>query len=776
MRTRIALLTLVFLAASAVGPGCPKRRGDDDSSGSTEAATPATPTGPSVLLITLDTTRADRLGCYGNEQGATPFLDRIAADGVRFRRAFAHTPLTIPSHVTIFTGQYPDRHGVRDNGDHFLGDDAVTLAEQFHDAGYATVASVGAYVTQRKWGFGQGFDDYFDRLDSDVGILDNQWRAERRGRLVADDLVGWFEQHPDEPFFAWMHLFDPHDPYEPPPPYDERFPGQPYLGEVAYMDAQVGVVLEALEHIGADRRTAVVVVGDHGEAFGNHGEVHHGLFVYNATMHVPFLIRPAGGAEPRVIDEAVGLVDVAPTVLALAGLPPAAEGTHDGIDLSSALVGIEPPRRALYGESLYVRHHFGWSEQRMIVEWPYKYIGSTRPELFDIAADPVERVELSADRSDVALRLQAALDARATVVVETATEAVDPDTAQRLQALGYVATRVEVADGAVLPDPKDKLPVLASISRGTAALRAGQFREARDLLRQVVAEEPELIDPRVALAQAHANLGDLEGALAELQQAEARAPNSSEVHALQAAVLVALGRQEEAMARLEEALAVDDKDPQVWGQTLRILFESRRYPQVIEQADRAAAVLPDSHAIHGYRGAALVALGRLDEGRPELDRALAGGHEPPWAHFAMGVIEDADGDAEASLSHFLAEHAAYPEHLEALAAAVLQLVRTGRNADVEEYAQRCLAADSQQPRMHWAVGQAQFNLGRYDDAATSIDSCLALAPDDAECTMLLANVQSKQGKKDEAELTFQRALELAREAHPGAQVDGVRKF
>lgn len=768
------LLLLSTLTLSLWSPGCPRDRGanPDSAGGETPSAAPAPTT--SVLLITLDTTRADPFGAYGGTAEATPAFDRLAARGALYRAAFCHTPLTIPSHSTILTGQYPYRHGVRDNGDAFLTDEAITLAELMSGAGYRTAASVSAYVTNHKWGFGQGFDDYFDHIPANLEARGNLWQAERRGELAVADLLGWIQKG-DGAFFAWLHLFDPHDPYAAPEPYASRFPDQPYLGEIAYTDAQIGAVVETLERLEVSQHTALVVVGDHGEAFGNHGEHHHGVFLYNDTMRIPFLIRPAGGMEPREIHEPVGLVDVMPTVLALAGVEAPAGAVLDGVDLSGTLRGELLADRALYGESLYVRHHFGWSAQKMLVQWPYKYIGSTRPELFDIASDPQEQQDLSAAGAEHAQRLAAALAAHQEPT-GTSAGAVDGRLAERLEALGYVTSVVAVGDDEVLADPKDKLAVLGKLSRSNAALRRGELGEARGLLRAVVGEEPRLVDPRVTLAKAEAQLGDLDAALAQLAEAERLAPDSTVVLGIHAEVLAAARRPVEARAKLQRALEIDPANARTWGQLLGLLFEARQYDEVLDQAERAEQALGDAPLIHGYRGAALVATGQTEAARPELDLALAGGQEPPFAHFAAGILAESDGDREAALDQYLAEWSAYPEHAIALHAATLQAIMLQRNDEVLELARTALAQDSQQPNLYWAQGQAQFNLGQYDGALRSADTCLELAANHPDCMMLRANGLAKVGRRVEADAAFELAVELARERHPGATVEGLRQF
>ncbi len=772
-RSNPILLLALLLALGQTG--CNGGEAHDEPVIDAEAA-PPTPTGPSILLVTLDTTRADRFGCYGNPKGATPVADALAARGVTFKRAFAHTPLTIPSHVTIFTGQYPDRHGVRDNGDHFLSEEAVTLAERFQAAGYKTAASVAAYVTNHKWGFAQGFDAYFDHIPANHDVKGNMWAAERPGDEVAADLNGWLESNGKEPFFAWMHLFDAHHPYEPPPPYDERYAKQPYLGEVAFADEQLGVVLETLETLGVAGNTTVIVVGDHGEGFGSHGETYHGNFVYNATMHVPFIIAPAGGHEPVLVEEPVGLVDVAPTVLAMAGLSADDDAGFGGVDLSPSLDGKIAARRPLYGESYYLRNHYGWSEQRMIVQWPYKYIGSTRPELYDIKQDSAELTTLVGTEPEVAKRLQAILDERAAAAGASAAGAVDADMVARLEALGYLTSGVDVADGAVLPDPKDKKDVLAKIGEGKAALQEGRFAKAREVMLEVVTAEPELIDIRGNLAHACAAVGDFETALAQLDEAQQMQPNSTHLIAIRASVLFVSGQRDDALVALDQALAIDDQQPRTWAQKLQILFTLQRYAEAVAVADQAMAKIPDVPSIEGYKGSALVALGRVEEGRPYLERATARGNETRWSRFAMGVIADMDGDADASLRHFLAEWSSYPEHREALHAAVTQMIFLQMNAEALEHADLALRATPEHPQMLWSRAQAQFNLDQYEDCLATVETCLQAHPDQPDCWLLRANAYGKLDRRDEAEVAFAKAVELAKEQTPGAAVEGVRRF
>ena len=340
---------------------------------------------PNVLVVTMDTTRADAIGAYGSPRASTPHVDRIAMEGARFDRAYTVTPLTIPAHSSLHTGLLPPRHGVRDNGDFLLGDEAVTLAERLRDAGYATMASVGAEVTSHHWGFAQGFDAFFD----DMGPADpagNRWRVERAGDKVIGDALGWWDARAakagdksgvdaDKPWFAWVHLFDAHHPYEPPEPFASESRGRPYAGEVAYVDAQIGRLLERLERDGTLDRTWIFVLADHGEGLGSHGEGMHGTLLYDATTRIPFVVRPPGGVVGgRVIPTPVSLVDITPTILSVTGIgvPPGL----DGVDLGAVIRGEAPgdATRAVLAESLYAFHHYGWAPQTALVTDTHKLI------------------------------------------------------------------------------------------------------------------------------------------------------------------------------------------------------------------------------------------------------------------------------------------------------------------------------------------------------------------------------------------------------------------
>ncbi|MEM7354824.1 MAG: sulfatase, partial [Acidobacteriota bacterium] len=397
-----------------------------------------------LLLITLDTLRADRLGSYGYSAAQTPHLDALAARGLRFEQATTVMPLTLPAHASLMTGTFPAYHGVRDNGGFYLGEEAQTLAETLVAEGYRTGGFVGAFVLDSRWGIAQGFEHFFDDFDlTEFNDAPGMDAIQRPGNVVVDQALDWLTSSPtDDPFFAWVHLYDPHTPYEAPEPYRSRFPATrsgAYDAEIAATDAHVGRLFEALKAAGTLRNTVVVVASDHGEMLGEHGEVTHGFFIYEAAVRIPLMI--AGPAVPaRVIDEPVRLVDILPTMLGLLGIEAPAE--VQGADLMPLARG-ERLRLVAHSESWFPRYHYGWSELQSIRDGRYKFIGAPRRELYDLDNDPQELDNLASREADRADRLEEALqrllaEVTAAEGTQQGPQAVDPETADRLRALGYL--------------------------------------------------------------------------------------------------------------------------------------------------------------------------------------------------------------------------------------------------------------------------------------------------------------------------------------------------
>lgn len=419
--------------------------------------------GFNVLLITMDTTRADRLGCYGNETIRTPVLDRLAREGVIFSRAEATAPSTVPSHASILTGLYPAHHGARVNGMYRLDGRHTTLAEALAAQGYDTGAVVSAFVLDSRFGLDQGFQSYDDDLrDAEQPALYRY--QERKADATTDRAVRWLRQGRDQPFFLWVHYFDPHAVYDPPSPYREQSVN-PYDGEIAFVDAQVGRLLEALDEAKVSDRTLVVVVGDHAESLGQHGESTHAFLTYEATLKVPLIMRCGARLGGKVhIDRRVSQVDLMPTVLSLLGA--AVPGGLDGVDLTQPI----PEDRPIFAESLHGMLVFGWAALEAVYVGPLKYIHGPEPELYDLAKDPNELNDLIGSRPDRVAAMRQALaavfgDDLDMAQVAPPTMSLSASDLQKLQGLGYVASAARLPDPSARPNPKRMMPALNEVER-----------------------------------------------------------------------------------------------------------------------------------------------------------------------------------------------------------------------------------------------------------------------------------------------------------------------
>jgi arylsulfatase A-like enzyme len=575
----------------------------------------ARPAPPSVLLITLDTTRADRLGCYGRSGADTPRLDALARRGVLFEQAYATTPLTLPSHASILTGTYPLYHGVRDNGSYRLDPRLTSLAELFAERGYRTGAFVGAYPVASHFGLAQGFE-IFDEDFTGSGRQRRLTFSERPAERVVEAAGGWLGTLEDgEQFFAWVHVFDPHFAYAPPEPYATRYRDDPYQGEIAYVDHCLGRLFDRLVGLGRLETTLVVVVADHGEALGQHGEGTHSPLIYNSTMWVPLLIAgpriPPSGRLPTT----VSLIDIVPTLTELADLPTPDE--VQGVSLVPLWRGAQLAPRAVYLETLRPRLHYGWSDLRGVVANGWKLIeapeaGGSAFELYNVVEDPEERNDLSARSADRVVELREQLNRirdAATSAEFDADRRMTAEDERHLRALGYVSGTTRDAERRA--HPRDKVRVLQGY----------------------------------VVVSNYIDAGRLEDALRLLDEIEALDPDGLGLHEKRGLVFKELGRSdpawyERALDEFGRALAINDRLDTVWNNLAEIHWLLGDPQQALRCYERARAIAsPPLGGKLNYAGA-LAAAGRTREAL-EHYRAAIEQHPDLFGNYpeVAGIVE-----------------------------------------------------------------------------------------------------------------------------------------
>lgn len=631
---------------------------------------------PNVLLITIDTVRADRIGAYGYAKAATPTIDRLAREGIRFADATTQAPLTGPAHTAILTGQYPARLAVRDNATTPIPRGTTTMAELFKARGYRTGGFIGAFLLGPEYGFAQGFDTFDARFSQYSSGMKLQ--SQRRGGEVVNAALQWLSAAPasgsTQPFFAWVHLYDAHSPYDAPPPFRERFVGSPYDGEVAYVDSCIGKLVDALGKSGQLDRTIVAVIADHGEGLGDHGETEHGLFLYESVLHVPWVMRlPAHTAAGTVVTTQVRTIDVMPTVAAIAGLtPPPVDGQNVAKFFGSAAPRDPEPS---YAETFYPKWHFGWSELKSVRVGDWKYIDAPKPELYDMKADRAERRNAIDARGPLSAGLSAALGKIHTGfgAAAAATDAPQPDaeTLARLRSLGYVgiASPSPTGRGA---DPKDMAPKLEAfrtgISRAINELARGQADLAIADLKKLVAINDRSYELHLFLGDAYMSKRDFETALGEYAAASVLNAHSSAPILSEARVYLAQGDATRALQKVEAAAKIEPDNGEIALVRGSIFERQGRAEDAFAQYEAAVkANDSDTQARASLAGIAMQ-LRRHDAAKTQFEQLLQMGYRPSRMHFGLGQIAEAQGDLKSAAVEYRLSLQFEPGLKEAIAA------------------------------------------------------------------------------------------------------------
>ncbi len=663
-----------------------------------------------VLLITIDTLRADHLGCYGYRRGATPTIDALAKQSAKFEHAYAPVPLTLPSHAALLTGTYPFYNGVRDQPGFRLPDDIPTLAEYFSRAGYATAAVLGSPVLSSRFGLSRGFEDYDDRFgastgEQEAGLPNIKRPAGSVVRLALEWLDG---KPPGKPFFLWLHFYDPHLPYRAPEPFRSRFANRPYDGEIAYTDSELATLFAGLRSRGLFDTSVIALTADHGEGLGDHGESTHGYFIYDSTLRVPLLVKPASATRVGAIKTSVSLVDLAPTLLRLAGIP--VPSSVQGTDLGESIMSGEEPRpHPVYAETMYPLLHLGWNPLRALISqkaappgaWEaVKYIQAPHPELYDLASDPGEvHNEYSSHQAEAAAhrdQLEGFVRAHAPARPSAARAPVSAETAELFRSLGYVGGVGSAAPAFTTSrrDPKDGVGEHEQLLRAARAFQARRYDVATRVLGEVLRK-----DPQQPLALDY--LGTIQFLRRDLTRARATYTRLLQAAPYYATAYIELGHAEALLGNRAEA--------------------NRLYRRALEMDPSNPRPLRELGIL------------LLDEGKPEqaeelLQRALKLDLADVFALNALGEVA-------ARQEHYQDAAAILERALEAAPQAVPVRLNLGfvylklrRFTEVERLMRETIQLDLRQPQAYAELGAARLESGDRAGAREAFRRALALDP------------------------------------------------
>jgi arylsulfatase A-like enzyme/Flp pilus assembly protein TadD len=571
--------------------------------------------GLNVLLVTLDTTRADHLGCYGYPRAQTPNIDFLCRNGVQFLNAYSSVPLTCPSHCSILTGTYPVYHQVRNNGTYYLAPEIQTLAEVLKSGGLKTGAFVSSFTVDSRFGLDQGFDTYDDMLSPNLAY--KGLNSERKAEAVYSSFSRWLDENSTRHFFSWVHFFDPHIPYDPPSPYREEFPDNPYDGEIAYMDFYIGQIVEALRGHGLLERTLIILAGDHGEAFGEKQEEWHGVFIYESTIRVPLVFYCAGRLPSGVrVGARVRLIDLMPTVLDMLKIQ--VPGEVQGVSLLPHIKGKEKQDLSTYIESYYPRENHGWSELVGLIDGTWKYIQAPKPELYNLSLDPREEKNLIAEESRVAREKKEKLENMIKGSVSPVVSSQRPlssEESERLRSLGYVSASASPA-GEELPDPKDRIDELLLIQRAKDYESQRRFGEAATIYEEILALRPNVAESYVNLALMMTEMKEFNEAAGILEKGLEKMPESEVLLSRLGHTLMLLGRTEQALGTFDRVLKNNPRHFDALLASARMFDRAGRKEDAQSYYQRALEVEPENKLAREDYASCLASQRRFDQAIP----------------------------------------------------------------------------------------------------------------------------------------------------------------
>jgi arylsulfatase A-like enzyme/tetratricopeptide (TPR) repeat protein len=733
---------------------------------------------PNLVLITLDTVRADHLGCYGYAAARTPNIDALANQGVLFSQAASPAPLTQPAHSSLLTGTYPTYHGIRVNGSTALSQAQTTLAEVLAAKGYETGAFVGAFVLDKRWGLNQGFGTYDDQFDPRTYTRLDLAGVQRPADRVVDAALTWLEGEKENPFFVWMHLYDAHTPYEPPEPFSSQFggagPAGLYDGEIAFADSQVGRVVSWLRASGMHEKTVIVILSDHGESLGSHGEGTHGYYVYDYAMRVPLVIAaPFRELHAVRVESQVSMVDVFPTALALLGVDPETR-VHGRSLLPAMFQSQNEPEHYAYGESMTPSIQFGWSALHSLRSSRYKLIQAPRPELYDLTADPGETTNVYERNRAVVREMSNELDR---LLRETAQNAPEPEaadfdkeTAERLAALGYVGgggTRRTPHATEALADPKDKLRIFSAVQQAGEWMSTDQYSAAVELLESALKEEPEMSQARLMLGTSYAELGRKPEAKAQYDLV--LKDDSQSVQALigMANILIDEGKSDDVIALCKRTLSLDERNPQAYTLLGEVFVGLGRPAESLPYFEKALEVQPKLTQNRLNLAGALVEVRHYNRAEKLLKDIIRDYPRFPLAHFNLGLLYEEQGRAEEARSAYETEVSAYPEDFRARFNLGKVLFRLGDRAGSLEQMREVTRTAPERPEGYLFLARGLLQeTAPLDEIQALVEKGLSLAetPDTrALGYFVLADVYNRQHRPDLANEALRKADAYASE-------------
>ena len=729
-----------------------------------------------IILFTIDTLRADHLECYGYDGVQTPRINQLAREGVLFEHNIVQAPLTLPSHASIFTGTYPLYHGIRDNGGFYLDQTHITLAEAMKVQGYTTAAFVAAFVLDSKWGLDQGFDHYYDNFDLTKYKRISLDSVQRRGDEVLAEVYRWLGENKQRKFFAWIHLYDPHTPYDPPEPYKSLYGGKRYSlydGEIAYVDQLMGEFRDYMEEKGLWERTLIIFTADHGESLGEHKESAHGFFIYDSDVRVPLIVRfPGGKLAGSTITNQVRSIDIMPTILNAVGgeIPETVQGESF---LPLMLGDEEEDDRFVYSETYWPRYHYGWSELKFLRKGQYKFIDAPKPELYDVFDDPGEVENLVDSKATLGHEMKRELtDLIEQYSVEgidnVEPQKIDNDSLVKLQALGYIGSfrASSKGKGERLADPKDKIELYNDIKLAQFLVIEEKIDQAENSIKDVLNRDPSVLEARYILGNIYIKQGKYEEAIEEYKKALSVDPDYDEAIFGMALAYKKYGKMEEAIVGFKRLIDIDPKDTKPFFHLGDIYAERGEIDEAISHLKSAVALDPEAPVYHNNLGALYLKKSMYNEAEKEIQIALSFERSVPLqnAHFNLGLLHEARGQTELAIQEYKKEQETSPfNHKPDFNLGLLFAKAKELEKAIKEF-ESCIEKNEKFANAHVFLAKAYMETNRdLNQAASLAQKGIDLNPDQKTTVLahfVLADIYNRMGRRRESQQHVSRAKQL----------------
>jgi len=729
-----------------------------------------------IILFTIDTLRADHLECYGYDRVKTPNINQLASEGILFERNIAQTPLTLPSHSSIFTGTYPLYHGVRDNGGFYLDESHHTLAESLKNKGYATGAFVAAFVLDSRWGLDQGFDYYYDNFDLTKYKTVSLDSVQRRGDEVLAEVYKWLENQSQQKFFAWIHLYDPHTPYDPPEPHKTEYRGSHfglYDGEIAYVDQLMGEFRDFMEKKNLMDKTLIIFTADHGESLGEHKESAHGFFIYDSDIRVPLIIRfPENKFQGSVITNQVRSIDIMPTVLnMLGGRSPESVQGESMLPLILGKQGGEV--LSAYSETYWPRYHYGWSELKSLSKGQYKFIDAPKPELYDILEDPGELSNLVNEKAalghEMKRELEALIDRNSAEGIEdTGPKKIDNDSLVKLQALGYIGSfrASSKQKGEKLADPKDRIELYNEIKLAQFLVTEEKMDQAEKKIKDVLNKDPSVLEARYILGNIYSKQKKYDEAIEEFRKALEVDPDYYEAIFGMAIAYKKAGMFDEAIVGFKRLVEMDPKDTKSFLHLGDIYHEKGQLEEAKNYLKSGIAIDPESPWFHNNLGAVYLKMNMFSEAEQEIQKALSIERSVPLinAHFNMALLHEARGELDQAVLEYKKEQETSPFNFQPDFNLGLLYVKTKELDKAIKEFESCIQKNEEFGSAYVFLAKAYMDTGRdLNEAAQLAEKGISLNPD-LKTTVLahfvLADIYNRLGRYQEAQQHVSKAKQL----------------